>query len=100
MGRFIWSYRITISNLGDRRARLLRRRWLIVDGDGNRHEVEGDGVVGHQPDLGPNHRFEYSSFCPLEYPWGTMEGDYTFEDETGESFRVEVGRFFLVSPHV
>lgn len=100
LGRFTWSYRIVITNLGDRRAKLLRRHWKIVDGDGNRHEVEGEGVVGHQPELAPDHRFEYSSFCPLEYAWGTMEGDYTFEDEQGQEFRVQIGRFFLVSPHV
>jgi ApaG protein len=100
MGRFTWTYKVAIANLGDRRVQLRRRHWVIVDGDGNRHEVEGEGVVGHQPDLAPGHRFEYASFCPLEYPWGTMEGEYTFEDEHGEEFRVQVGRFFLVSPHV
>ncbi|GEM_PF-106629 len=100
LGKFTWSYHITIKNIGDRHARLLRRHWVIVDGNGQRHEVAGEGVVGHQPDLSPGEDFEYASCCPLEYPWGTMEGEYTFVDERGELFEVKVGRFFLVSPHV
>lgn len=100
LSHYIWMYTVLISNQSDRSARLIRRQWLIVDGNGQRHEVEGDGVVGHQPDLAPGEDFEYSSHCPLEYPWGTMEGAYFFEDEQGEVFPVAIGRFFLVSPHV
>ena len=100
LGRYIWAYTVVVTNNSDKRAQLIRRQWLIVDGNGQRHEVEGEGVVGHQPDLAPGEEFEYSSHCPLEYPWGTMEGTYFFEDESGELFPVAIGRFFLVSPHV
>jgi ApaG protein len=89
--KFAWGYRIRMTNEGDRRCRLLRRHWLIVD---------GEGVVGHFPDLSPGEFFEYTSFCPLEYPWGTMEGSYEFIDEDGKHFETVIGRFFLVSPHV
>jgi ApaG protein len=83
----------TVTNMG-------RAHWMIVDGEGERKEVHGEGVVGHFPDLSPGEFFEYTSFCPLEYPWGTMEGTYEFVDENGEHFEAVIGRFFLVSPHV
>ncbi|MBX3357491.1 MAG: Co2+/Mg2+ efflux protein ApaG [Phycisphaeraceae bacterium] len=96
--RWVFAYDIRITNDGAIRAKLLSRHWLIVDSDGERHEVRGEGVVGHQPDLAPGEFFEYTSSCPLGTPWGTMEGEYQFEDAHGEKFDAIVGRFFLVSP--
>lgn len=96
-GKFLFAYDIHIRNEGHERARLRSRRWLIVDSDGERHEVRGPGVVGQFPDLGPGESFEYSSYCPLATSWGTMEGTYEFERENGTLFEVAVGRFYLVS---
>ena len=73
-------------------------RDVIVDADGVRHEVQGMGVVGHHPDLKPGERFEYSSFCPLNTSWGTMEGSYVMEREDGSVFDARIKRFFLVGP--
>jgi ApaG protein len=100
LNKFAWGYRIRMTNEGAKRCKLLRRHWMIVDGEGERNEVRGDGVVGQNPDLSTGEYFEYTSFCPLEYPWGTMEGTYEFVDEDGEVFDVAIGRFFLISPHV
>ena len=97
-GTYIFGYRIRISNESDRRIRLLSRRWLIVDAGGERKEVEGEGVVGEQPELGPGEAFTYASFCPLPTAWGTMEGSYTMRAEDGEEFEVEIGRFYLAVP--
>ncbi|HYE63094.1 MAG TPA: Co2+/Mg2+ efflux protein ApaG [Phycisphaerales bacterium] len=96
--RYIFAYHITITNQGERTVQLLRRRWHIIDADGDTHDVEGDGVIGRQPTLKPGQAFEYASYCPLPTPWGTMEGAYTFvENGTREEFQVAVGRFYLVS---
>lgn len=95
LGRFYFAYRVILSNVGDRPARLLSRYWRILDADNQVHEVEGPGVVGEHPHLLPGETFEYMSGCPLETAWGTMEGHYTWEWDDGESFRVEIGRFFL-----
>jgi len=97
-GRFVFGYRITIANRGRHAAKLLSRHWIIVDADGARHVVRGEGVVGRQPELEPGHEFVYSSFCPLGTAWGTMEGTYLFEREDGELFEVDIPRFFLTSP--
>jgi ApaG protein len=96
-GKFVFAYRITITNEGDRTVRLRSRRWMIVDGDGERRDVEGPGVVGQFPTLAPGEAFEYSSFCPLQTPWGTMEGTYEMETLDGTIVHVAVGRFYLVS---
>ena len=93
--RFVFAYRVRITNESDKRVQLLLRHWTIIDGDGQRAEVEGDGVIGQQPVLDPGQSHTYSSFCPLATQWGTMEGYYTFSNEAGETFRVDVGRFFL-----
>lgn len=96
-GKYVFGYHIRIENVGVERAKLLSRHWVIVDADGDRHDVTGEGVVGNQPDLGPGEHFEYSSFCPLETPWGTMEGSYRFRADSGEEFDVRVARFYLVA---
>lgn len=95
--KWVFGYHVRLTNGGDVRAQLLTRRWLITDAEGRLKEVEGEGVVGQTPDLGPGESFEYSSFCPLGTPWGTMEGSYQFMDERGEGFDVQIARFYLVS---
>jgi ApaG protein len=94
-GRYIFGYRVRISNESEQRVQLQSRHWIIIDGDGERAEVEGEGVVGQQPMLEPGQSYTYSSYCPLATEWGTMEGWYTFRDQTGAELRVEIGRFFL-----
>ncbi|MBL9121864.1 MAG: Co2+/Mg2+ efflux protein ApaG [Phycisphaerae bacterium] len=96
-GKYLFAYHITITNDGDRRATLRSRHWLIVDANGQRHEVKGPGVVGQFPELATGEKFEYSSFCPLETPWGTMEGSYEMERDDGSVFQALVSRFYLVS---
>jgi ApaG protein len=84
-GRYLFAYRIRITNVGERVVQLLRRHWTIVDADGDTREVVGDGVVGRQPLLEPGESFEYASYCPLGTRWGTMEGWYTFAALDGVS---------------
>ncbi len=96
--RFIFAYHIRIANEGEAPAQLLRRHWEIVDSDGARHIVDDEGVIGQQPSIRPGETFEYSSYCPLPTSWGTMEGWYTMTRPTGEHFKAEIARFYLVAP--
>lgn len=98
--RYIFSYRVVIGNQSDQAVTLLSRRWLIIDADGERHVVEGDGVVGEQPRIEPNGTYEYSSWSPLQTRWGTMEGSYTMVGDLGDRFGVNVARFYLVAPEL
>lgn len=96
--KYVFGYRVRISNGSDAPMKLLARAWKIVDAHGTEQEVKGEGVVGQQPRIAPGQSFEYTSWCPLKTPWGTMEGVYTFATESGEKFDAAVARFYLVFP--
>ena len=96
--RYVWGYRIVISNQSDLTVKLVHRYWHITDQNGLVDEVEGPGVVGEQPRLEPGDSFEYSSGCPLDTPSGMMFGHYQMETDEGETFRVDIPAFSLDSP--
>jgi ApaG protein len=98
--RWVFAYTITISNFGESPARLLSRHWVIADADGNREDVEGDGVVGHQPRLGPGESFRYQSFCVLPTSHGSMRGTYRMVRDDGTSFDAVIARFPLLIPQL
>lgn len=98
-GRFVWAYHVRIENRGTKTVQLMNRHWQITDGNGTRHEVRGEGVVGEQPVLDPGESFEYTSGTPLATPSGVMLGSYEMETETGEVIDVAVPAFSLDSPH-
>jgi ApaG protein len=97
--RFMWAYHIEIENRGERRLRLLTRHWRITDRDGRVQEVNGSGVVGQNPLLGPGEKFEYTSGAPLSAPSGLMSGTYRMIDEQGGSLEAEIPMFALDSPY-
>lgn len=98
--RFSFSYRVIITNEGTERVKLLSRHWAIINAEGDQEVVDGPGVVGYTPDLEPGESFEYASHCPINTPWGTMEGFYTMQHPGGEQFEAAIGRFYLVSDEV
>ena len=55
-------------------------------------------MVGQQPVLEPGDSFEYTSGCPLETPFGSMEGTYQMVTESGDHFDAEIARFDLREP--
>ncbi|PDS41120.1 Co2+/Mg2+ efflux protein ApaG [Rhizobium anhuiense] len=96
--RYVWGYRIVISNNSGIAVRLVNRCWNITDQNGLVDEVTGPGVVGEQPRLSPGDTYEYSSGCPLDTPSGLMFGHYQMETDEGEMFDVEIPAFSLDSP--
>ncbi len=96
-GRKYFAYTVVISNVGDAWAKLLSRHWIIINADGESEEVVGEGVVGYFPELYPGESFTYTSFCPINTDWGTMEGEYQFVGESGTMFIAKIGRFYLVN---
>lgn len=95
---YFFVYRIRITNDGDDTVRLIRRQWLITDGNGMVQRVAGDGVVGQQPELLPGEAFEYTSACPLPTRIGFMRGAYEMTRLDGTSFDAVIGEFGLVTP--
>ena len=97
--RWFFVYTIRIANEGSETVQLLTRHWIITDGDGEVEEVRGPGVVGEQPVLEPDQRFEYSSGCPLGTAFGTMHGTYQMVTLNGEHFDAEIAPFALSLPY-
>jgi ApaG protein len=99
-GRYVFSYTITISNLGGQTVQLLSRHWIITDADNKVEEVRGEGVVGEQPILKSREHFEYTSGTVLNTPVGVMSGRYTMLAEDGTRFEVAIPQFVLSIPRV
>lgn len=98
--RYVWGYRIVISNHSDTSVKLVTRYWHITDMNGIVDEVTGPGVVGEQPHLNPGDTYEYSSGCPLDTPSGMMFGHYQMETDDGEQFHVKIPAFSLDTPNL
>ncbi|MES1975061.1 MAG: Co2+/Mg2+ efflux protein ApaG [Pseudomonadota bacterium] len=99
-GRWFWAYHVRLENEGPMAVQLLTRHWIITDGRGARHSVEGEGVVGEQPLIAPGGSFDYVSGCPLATPTGSMQGTYHMVAEDGSSFDVDIPKFALIAPAV
>ncbi len=98
--QYVFAYTIKITNIGTVRAKLLSRHWVITDAEGKVQEVRGVGVVGEQPNLGPNESFEYTSGSSLETIVGTMRGSYQMLAEDGTKFEALIPEFTLSVPRV
>lgn len=98
--RFVFSYTISITNLGAVAARLISRHWMITDAYNHVQEVRGQGVVGEQPVLQPKQSFEYTSGTVLATQVGTMKGSYLMRSDDGSDFEVEIPEFVLSVPRV
>jgi ApaG protein len=98
-GHWFFSYTIRIENEGPETVQLISRHWIITDANGQTEEVRGPGVVGKQPVLAPGQDFEYTSFCPLGTPFGTMAGTYQMVTLDGDQFDAEIAAFTLSEPY-
>jgi len=74
--RFVFAYKITISNQSDETVQLLSRHWIIQDANLKVEEIYGEGVIGEQPIINPGESYSYTSGAILETEIGTMEGRY------------------------
>ncbi|HVY88924.1 MAG TPA: Co2+/Mg2+ efflux protein ApaG [Hyphomonadaceae bacterium] len=99
LGKYLWAYHIEIENRGTRTLQLMTRHWRITDREGRVQHVDGPGVIGQQPVLGPGERFEYTSGCPLSAPSGMMQGTYDLTDEDGAMVVAQIPLFALDSPY-
>ncbi|MBW1212843.1 Co2+/Mg2+ efflux protein ApaG [Pantoea allii] len=99
--RYVFAYTVTIRNVGRSSVQLLRRYWLITNGNGRETEVQGEGVIGEQPHIAPGNEYQYTSGAVLETPMGTMQGHYVMVDEQGDEFHVEIPVFRLaIQTHI
>ena len=96
---FMFAYRITIENSNPFPVRLLRRHWHIFDSNASHKEVEGEGVVGVQPQINAGDQYQYISGCNLKTEMGRMHGTYLMEDlSRKQQFEVNIPVFDMVVP--
>lgn len=105
--RFLFGYKVTITNEGKETCQLVSRHWTINSSGVSESEVKGPGVVGRQPVLEPGESFEYNSACPVTVSLkggqsvvGNMKGKYHFcKGDTGDvKFSVDIATFYLKLP--
>ena len=99
-GQYFWSYTIVILNTGDETVQLRTRHWIITDATGRKKEVRGEGVVGAQPVLRPGEEFEYTSWCMIATPGGSMRGSYQMLTSDGDRFDAEIAPFKLTQSNL
>lgn len=96
---YMFAYRITIENNNSFPIRLLRRHWYIFDSDGTNREVEGEGVIGNQPQINSGDKYQYISGCNLRSEIGKMHGTYSMENLNNRKiFPVNIPAFEMVVP--
>ncbi|MCU0379872.1 MAG: Co2+/Mg2+ efflux protein ApaG [Chitinophagaceae bacterium] len=98
-GEFMFAYRVTIANNNPFPVKLLRRHWYIFDSNASQREVEGEGVVGIQPQINPGEQYQYISGCNLRTEMGKMHGTYLMQNLANrDEFRVNIPVFHMVVP--
>ena len=97
--QYAFAYTVRIANEGEAPARLRSRHWIITDGDGKVQELRGEGVVGEKPLLKPGQAFEYTSWCMLATPHGSMCGTYQMIRDDGSEFDAQIAPFSLALPY-
>lgn len=96
---FMFAYRITITNSNSFPVKLVSRHWHIFDSDGSHREVEGEGVVGVQPQINPGESYQYISGCNLRSEMGRMHGTYTMMNiNNKQPFTVLIPAFEMQVP--
>jgi ApaG protein len=96
---YVFTYRITIENQGDKTIQLKSRHWEIMDTTFPKREIDGDGVIGKQPVLEPGETHQYVSGCNLRSGIGKMHGYYVMEKVLdGKQFTVNIPSFSMIDP--
>lgn len=97
--RYLHVYNIRIDNRNNFAVQLLRRKWEIIEGDGKHNIVEGDGVIGEQPEIASAGFHAYSSYAILAQDIGLMRGTYTLmRTDSQEEITAQIPEFLLVFP--
>ena len=96
---FMFAYKITIENNNVFPVMLVSRHWYIYDSNGSLREVEGEGVVGVQPQINPGQSYQYISGCNLRSEIGKMHGTYQMENVNNKKgFNVIIPSFEMCAP--
>ena len=96
---YLFAYRITIENNAAVPMKLLRRKWKIIESNGTRRTVEGEGVVGEQPIIMPGEHYRYESAAHINTDMGKMSGHYVMANLNNlKEHLIDIPEFHLISP--
>ena len=98
--KYYFLYTVLIKNNGNKRTKLLSRHWVIKDDNGKVQDVQGEGVIGEQPEIKPGEEFQYTSGTMIETSFGTMKGSYHMIDDEDNYFDAVIPEFILSIPRV
>jgi len=93
---YAYSYTVELENIGSETVQLINRHWRVFSAGIQVADIKGEGVIGEQPVLEPNMKFQYTSWTMVSDPIGSMKGSYTFMSDQSEWFDVEIPEFSLV----
>ncbi len=93
----VFIYFITIENQSERSVKLLGRKWIINDDEGETLVVEGDKIVGEEPELVPGEHFSYNSFH-IGSCNATARGSFHGQDQFGKKIHCLIPAFDLKIP--
>lgn len=96
---YVFSYTAIITNQTYTTIRLLKRDLKVTNGDNEVFRLDGNGVLGQRPCIGPSESFSYSGGVIIETPVGLVEGIYTMVTQEGDSFEVVIPEFRVAVPN-
>ena len=90
-------YYITIHNDSLEAVQIKGRKWVVTDAGDQRIVVEGDGVVGKFPHIGPGENFSYNS-CHVIATDSIAEGAFFGTTDAGEPVFTRIPPFEMRVP--
>lgn len=98
LDHYVFAYKVKITNDSPEQLQLLRRKWVITDGVGEKRVVQGEGVIGRKPVLVPGQEHGYISGCDFTTPIGKMSGFYYMLRSDGSMLKVRIPEFVMAVP--
>lgn len=90
-------YFISIHNDSQIPVTIKGRKWVVREDEGEVTVVEGDGVVGQTPSIGPGDHFSYNSYHVISRA-ASASGAFFGQTATGERVFARIPEFRLEVP--
>lgn len=91
-------YFLSIHNDSEVTVTIRGRKWVVTHDDGSQLVVEGDGVVGQNPEIPPGEKFSYNSFHAIPTRQAQAEGAFIGVDDQGRRVLTRIPSFRLQVP--
>jgi ApaG protein len=97
-GRYVFTYSVTITNVGDMSARLLHHHWIIANATGSvisNQDAEEDELA---PKILPGESYRHTCEAVIDTPIGSMQGNYQMIAGDGSPLEVTIPTLTLADP--